>query len=215
MPKGATLYSPIEYFSRGGIIMWPILLCSIVALALFLERMRVLRRARQENDRFLVEVRAHLRPGRLEDAVAICQRSPSPLARIFLAGLLRVPDGEDRTRSAIEEAGYKEVALLKKNLGGLASMVGGAPLLGFLGTVQGMIQAFQKVEHMSGRVNPSILASGIWTALLTTAFGLIVAIPAFFAHNFLVSRIEMQVHEMEERSRQFMLVLITGRDALA
>lgn len=208
------MYSPIEYFKQGGIIMWPILLCSIVALALFTERMRVLRRAGRENERFLIEVRAHLRPNRLEEAIAICRQNPSPLARIFLAGLVRVPDGEDRTRVAIEEAGYKEVALLKRNLGGLASIVGGAPLLGFLGTVQGMIQAFQKVEQMTGRVNPSILASGIWTALLTTAFGLIVAIPSFFAYNFLISRIEMQVHDMEERSRQFMLVLITGRDAL-
>lgn len=194
--------------------MWPILLCSIIALAIFIERILVLRRVRKENERFLIEVRSQLKPERLEDALAVCQRSSSPLARIFQSGLLRVPDGEDRTRAAIEEAGYKEVAALKRNLGGLASMVGGAPLLGFLGTVQGMIQAFQKVEHMSGRVNPSILASGIWTALLTTAFGLIVAIPAFFAHNFLISRIEMQVHEMEERSRQFMLVLLTGRDAL-
>jgi len=209
------LNSPIDYFVRGGWIMWPILACSVVALAIFIDRMLVLRRSRRENERFLLEVRSHLRPGRLEDAIGICQRYAAPLARVFHAGLLRVADGEDRTRQAIEEAGAKEVVLLRRRLGGLASMVGGAPLLGFLGTIFGMIQAFQAVEHMSGRVNPSILAAGIWTALLTTAFGLMVAIPSFFAHNYLVSRIQDEVHTMEERSRQLMVLLTTGRDVMS
>lgn len=207
--------SPLEYVIRGGFLMYPILLCSIAALAIFLERSFVLRRTRQENDRFLREVRTHLRPGRLDDAIETCRENNAPLARIFLAGLLRVSDGEDRTRQSIEEAGQREVAELMRRVGGLATVVGGAPLLGFLGTVVGMIQAFQQVERLSGHVDASVLAGGIWQALLTTAAGLVVAVPTFFAHNFLVSRIQAQVRLMEERSRQLMLLLTTGRDALA
>lgn len=207
--------SLLDYVTRGGFLMYPILLCSIAGLAIFLERTFTLRRTRLLNDQFLREVRAHLQPGRLEDAIKICQQKDAPLARIFLAGLMRVSDGEDRTRQSIEEAGQKEVADLMRRVGGLATVVGGAPLLGFLGTVVGMIQAFQQVERLSGHVDASVLAGGIWQALLTTAAGLSVAVPTYFAHNFLVSRIQAQVRLMEERSRQLMLLLTTGRDVLS
>lgn len=206
--------SPLMFLDRGGFLIYPILLCSIVGLAIFLERVWRLRRARQDNAVFLKEVRAHLRPDRLEEAVKVCTGSQAPLAHVFLAGLLRVPDGEDRTREAIEEAGRREVVELRRNLGGLATITGGAPLLGFLGTVLGMIQAFQQVERLGGNVNASVLAGGIWEALVTTAAGLAVAAPAFFAYNFLLSRTQDQVHEMEEKTRQLMLVLTTGRDTL-
>ncbi len=206
--------SPLMFLDRGGFLIYPILLCSIVGLAIFLERVWRLRRARQDNAAFLKGVRPHLKPDRLEDAVNICMGSQAPLAKVFLAGLLRVPDGEDRTREAIEEAGRREVVELRRNLGGLATITGGAPLLGFLGTVLGMIQAFQQVERLGGNVNASVLAGGIWEALVTTAAGLAVAAPAFFAYNFLLSRTQDQVHEMEEKTRQLMLVLTTGRETL-
>lgn len=204
--------SPIHYFTAGGPIMYPILLCSVVALAIIIERWNFLRRVRRANERFLQEVRPHLHPGSLEDAVRVCRTSRAPLAHVFLAGLVRVADGEDRTRQAIEEVGREEVSEFERSMGALSSIIGGATLLGFLGTVTGLIKAFQQVERLQGAVNPSALASGIWEALLTTAFGLMVAIPASFAHGLIVSRIQGEVRHMEERSRRLMVLLVTGRE---
>jgi biopolymer transport protein ExbB len=192
--------------------MYPILLCSVVALAIIIERWIFLRRVRGANERFHLEVRTHLHPGSLDDAIRVCRASQAPLAQVFFAGLMRVADGEDRTRQAIEEVGQMEVAEFQRFMGGLSSIIGGATLLGFLGTVTGLIKAFQQVERLQGAVNPSVLASGIWEALLTTAFGLIVAIPASFAHGLIMSRIQGEVRQMEERSRKLMVLLVTGRE---
>jgi len=206
------LSSPIHYFKAGGSLMYPILLCSVVALAIIIERWIFLRRVRGANERFHREVRTHLHPGNLDDAIRVCRASQAPLAQVFFAGLVRVADGEDRTRQAIEEVGQMEVAEFQRFMGGLSSIIGGATLLGFLGTVTGLIKAFQQVERLQGAVNPSVLASGIWEALLTTAFGLIVAIPASFAHGLIMSRIQGEVRQMEERSRKLMVLLVTGRE---
>lgn len=206
--------SVIDTIARGGFLMIPILLCSVVSLAIILERLIRLRRANRENDVFVREIRGRIRVGQVGEAIAICERVPAPLSRIFLAGLRRVRDGEDRTRHAIEEAGRNETTDLRHHLGTLATIAGGTPLLGFLGTVLGMIEAFQQVERLGGSVNASVLAGGIWQALLTTAAGLAVAAPTFFFHNFILGRIQLLVHNMEERSQELMYLLVTGDESV-
>jgi biopolymer transport protein ExbB len=128
--------------------------------------------------------------------------------------LIHIPQGERQTREAISEAGGRATARLEKNVSGLATIVGGAPLLGFLGTVIGMIMAFQRIEALGGNVDASVLAGGIWQALLTTAAGLSVAVPTFFAHNYIVARIHSEIRVMEDRSRDLMVLLATGEDRI-
>jgi len=208
------LSSVIDLFLRGGVLMIPIVLCSIISLAIILERLQKLRRTRAENSAFLERIRGNVRVGRIDDALAICQSTPAPLARVFSAALRRISDGEEVTRQAVEDAGRGETAELERHLGGLATIAGGAPLIGFLGTVIGMINAFQTVEKLGGNVNAGVLAGGIWQALLTTAAGLVVAVPTFFAHNYLHARIQSEVRIMEEKSNELMLLLVTGDESL-
>lgn len=112
------------------------------------------------------------------------------------------------------EAGERQAERMEKNVAGLATIAGGAPLLGFLGTVLGMIQAFQRIESLGGNVDASVLAGGIWAALLTTAAGLTVAVPTYFAHNYIVGRVHSEILEMEDRSRDLMYLLTTGEDRI-
>jgi len=200
---------------KGGVLMIPILLCSIIAVAIIIERLAQIRRVKRENQRFLEAIRGRIRKGNLTEAITICEEFPtSPLSDIFLDALRHVPMGEQRTREAIVDAGEREAEELEKHVGGLATIAGGAPLLGFLGTVLGMIQAFQRIEALGGNVDASVLAGGIWAALLTTAAGLTVAVPTFFAHNYILSRIHSEILEMEDRSRELMILLTTGEDRL-
>ena len=200
---------------KGGVLMIPILLCSVVAVAIIIERFVQIRRARLANARFLQAIHGRIRKGNLDESIVICAEHPgSPLAAIFRDALHHVPLGEKRTREAIGEAGERQAERLEKNVGGLATIAGGAPLLGFLGTVLGMIAAFQRIEALGGNVDASVLAGGIWQALLTTAAGLTVAVPAFFAHNYIVSRVHTEILGMEDRSRDLMVLLTTGEDTI-
>ena len=205
----------MSLLEKGGILMIPIVLCSIVSLAIIVERLVQLARVRRENMRFLDAIRGRIRKGNLEEAVRICRANlSSPLSLIFLEALIHIPQGERQTREAISEAGGRATARLEKNVSGLATIVGGAPLLGFLGTVIGMIMAFQRIEALGGNVDASVLAGGIWQALLTTAAGLSVAVPTFFAHNYIVARIHSEIRVMEDRSRDLMVLLATGEDRI-
>lgn len=202
----------MDLIVKGGVLMIPILLCSIVALAIILERVIRYQRVRKDNLRFLERIRGRIQPGRLDEALGVCEADPSPLAAVFLEGLRHLPFGEQRTREAIVEAGEREAHHLERNIGGLATIAGGAPLLGFLGTVIGMISAFRQIQDLGGNVNASVLAGGIWVALLTTAAGLAVAVPSFFAHNLLVSRVRTLIADMEERTKDLVFLLMTGAD---
>ncbi len=196
---------------KGGILMIPIAICSIVALTIIFERLIQIRRVRRQNARFVEAIRGRIRRGNLAESIAICeQHLDSPLAVIFLEALRNVPLGEKRTREAIMEAGERQAERMEKNVGGLATIAGGAPLLGFLGTVLGMIQAFQRIESLGGNVDASVLAGGIWAALLTTAAGLTVAVPTYFAHNYIVARVHTEILDMEDRSHDLMFLLTTG-----
>jgi biopolymer transport protein ExbB len=199
-----------EVMVRGGALMIPIAFCSVIAVAIIIERLIKLRIARVSSRTFLFRIQSSLKFNRLEEAKRASESASGPVAAIFRAGLGRANESEERIRQAIQEAGEKEISLLERHVGSLATIAGGAPLLGFLGTVVGMIQAFQQIEQLGGNVNASVLAGGIWEALLTTAAGLTVGLVSFFAHNYIVGRIKFIVREMEERSSELIETLTNG-----
>lgn len=190
--------------------MIPIAACSVVAVAIIIEKMIRLRIAKTTSRAFLFRIQKSLSLNRLDEAKRACDEAAGPVAAIFRAGLGRAGQSEERIRMAIQEAGEREISILEKHVGSLGTIAGGAPLLGFLGTVVGMIKAFQQIEQLGGNVNASVLAGGIWQALLTTAAGLTVGLVAFFAHNYIVGRIQFIVREMEERSSELIETLTNG-----
>jgi len=203
--------SLLDLFVKGGVFMYPILFCSILALVVVVERFLVLRKAKTDAGQFMLRLRSVLQKGNVMEAINFCSKTDAPLASILKKGLVKFPEGHDRIREAIENAGKEETFKLEHRLGILASMAGIAPLLGFLGTVTGMIGAFRMIEQLSGAVNPSDLAGGIWEALLTTAFGLIVGIIAFGFYNYFVNRVGRFVFEMESGSEEFLDLVVSGK----
>lgn len=208
LPEGyETAY---ELISRGGVIMWPILVCSILVLSIAIERFYTMRRMSVDATEFMDIIRGALRQNRLQEAVQVCDETSAPIARIVKAGLLRAGRSKEDIREAIEDAGRLEVPRLGRYLPALATCASVAPLLGLLGTVQGMIKCFAVIEHKQGQVIPADLAEGIANALVTTFAGLAVAIPALVIYNYFVSRVDNMVVEMEIGSAE--LVDILTRD---
>jgi biopolymer transport protein ExbB len=202
---------PFEIIWEGGILMWPILLCSIVAVAITIERFIVLRRASIDTREFMDTMRQVLRQNRMQEAIEICDETDAPVARIMKAGILKHNRSKEDIREAIEDAGHLEIPRLERYLSALATCANIAPLLGLLGTVAGMIKAFAEIQHKEGQVNPSDLAGGINNALVTTAAGLTVAIPTLVVYNYLVSRVENMVLEMEISSTELVDLLTRNR----
>jgi biopolymer transport protein ExbB len=186
-----------EIFLKGGIIMWFILSASIIGLAVIIDRYLVLRKAKINVPAFMVRIRGFLKKKDISSAVSYCMEEKSPVANIVRKGLKKYRLGHERVKEAIENAGTQEVTKLEKGLSILASVSGIAPLLGFLGTVTGMITAFMTIQDLQGSANPSDLAGGIWEALITTAFGLMVGIPALAFYNYFLNRIKKLVGDME------------------
>ena len=191
----------LELFERGGPVMIFIALCSVAALAIILEKVFLLRSTKTRMDGFQDKIQGILKYGHLDEVERRATNQPNPLARIFLAGLARIGESDLRIREAIQYAGEREARRLEQHMTGLATIIAGAPLLGFLGTVLGMINAFRQIEILGGNVDASVLAGGIWQALLTTAAGLSVAVPTLFAHNYITSKIRSLVAELEEDSQ--------------
>lgn len=202
----------LDLFLKGGVFMYPILFCSLLVIVVVVERFLVLRKAKIDAGQFMLKLRSVLQRGNVMEAVNFCSKTDAPLANILKKGLIKYPEGHyDRIREAIENAGKEEAFKLEDRLGILASLAGISPLLGFLGTVTGMIGAFRTIEQLSGAVNPSDLAGGIWEALLTTAFGLIVGIIAFGFYNYFVNRVGRFVFEMESGSEEFLDLVVSGK----
>ncbi len=194
------LYFKVEMINKGGPVMIAILLCSISALAIILERFISIHNNRVDTDKLMDEITLALKRNRIKDAMDICDQTPGPTAQIMKAGISRYDRGRQEIREAIEEAGLQEVPRLEKNLGSLATIAHISPLLGLLGTVTGMVSTFQIIQQKAQAmhpVDPSVLAQGIWEALITTVAGLIVAIPSFVAYNYFVAKVASLVHEME------------------
>lgn len=191
------------FLAKGGFLMIPILGGSVVALAFFLERLWSLQRVKIVPPGLVDVTSRTVTEGRITEAVAVCEGNPSPFSRILLAGLSLTGRSRGVIQGAMEEQGRREVAQLERFVGVTGTIAAISPLLGLLGTVSGMITVFQQVVQevaVSGQVNPGSLANGIWEALITTAAGLTVAIPAFVGHRYLLSRVDRFASELEEAS---------------
>lgn len=197
----------LSIFVKGGIVMYFILASSIVAVAISIEKFMVLKKAKVNIPAFLIKLRALIKKKDLDGAISYCMQERTPVSNIVKKGLKKIRFGHQRVVEAIESAGRQEISKLEKGLSILASIAGIAPLLGFLGTVTGMIGAFMKIQELQGSANPADLAGGIWEALITTAFGLIVGIPALALYNYFVSKIHKMVVDMERISNDLIDML--------
>jgi biopolymer transport protein ExbB len=195
---------------KGGPLMYLIVLCSIVALAVVIERLYHLYRAKIDIDKFMESISNTLKRNRIMEAIDLCEKTPGPVSHIIKAGILKHDRSRQEIKEAIEDAGIYEVPRLEKNLGALATIAHISPLLGLLGTVTGMVRAFQIIQEKATAlqpVSPGNLAGGIWEALITTCAGLIVAIPTFVAYNYLVSRVKGFIVEMERAAADLIGIL--------
>ncbi len=179
---------------------------SIYAVFIFFERLRSINQAGRIDQNFMNNIRASVQSGNIQGAKALCMSTDSPVARMVEKGLQRIGKPLRDIDAAIENVGNLEVFKLEKNLSTLASIAGAAPMIGFLGTVTGMILAFYQMAHQQN-VTPDVLAGGIYQALITTAFGLIIGIFAFVGYNLLVANVEKVVFQMERSTTEFMDLL--------
>lgn len=192
---------------KGGWIMIPLLAMSVYAIYVFVERFLALRKAMELDSNFMDRIRDYIHDGKIESARNLCQASDNPVSRMIEKGISRIGRPLSDVNTAIENVGNIEVSRLEKGLAGMASVAGGAPMLGFLGTVMGMVQAFFEMANSGNQIAVDMLAGGIYTALVTTVAGLVVGIIAYFAYNYLVARIENVVFIMEARTMEFMDLL--------
>ena len=183
---------------KGGWVMIFIAICSIIGLWVYIERLLAYRRLAVDTPRMLEQLRSFIGSGSEDEAERRLNESVAPVARVLTAGLRVRTKGREAVKDALEDAGNEQVYLLEERLNILATVAGVAPLLGFLGTVTGMIKAFQQIENLGGNVNATVLAGGIWEAMITTAAGLMVGIPAIVAYNHLTSRIRAMSADMEK-----------------
>lgn len=189
----------VEFFRQGGDFMWALLFCSLLGLAVILERLWTLQRAHVNTRKLMTNVLGALRDEGVDGAKAICTKTRGPIAAILHSGLLRADKGPEAVEKAIESAGAIEMSFLERGLVILSTISNVAPMLGFSGTVSGMIHAFQAIAAAE-QVSAKLVATGISEALITTLSGLLIAIPVQAAHNYFVSRIDRFVMEMEESS---------------
>lgn len=204
-----------ELVYKGGPLMIVILLCSVIAVAIVIERLWHLKRAQINTEGFMENISRILKRNKILDAIDMCNATPGPIAHILKAGILKHDRARLEIKEAIEDAGLHEVPRLEKNLSALATIAHITPLLGLLGTVAGMVRAFQVIEQKATAivpVNPGDLAGGIWEALITTVAGLTVAIPTYVAYNFLVSKVDGFVLEMEKSATDLVNILGMKRE---
>ena len=191
----------------GQIIMLLMVLLSIAMVYIFVNRMGAIKRANKIDPQFMKDIKDHVASGNVQSAINLCERSDSPVARMILKGLTRIGKPLQDISASIENQGKLEIQRLERNLPYLATIAGGAPMLGLLGTVIGMILAFQEMANAGGGVQIEMLAEGIYVAMTTTAAGLVVGIFAYFGYNFLVTRVESVIYKMETSSTEFLDLL--------
>jgi len=196
---GGALNYLTEKFEAGGGFMWPILFCLVLGLAFSLERLWTLSRSKTNTKKFIVQVKRSLDDGGVEAAKELCSSTRGPVASVFHAGLLRADEGLEAAEKAIIAYGGIEMGFLERGMIWISTFITIAPMLGFTGTVNGMVAAFDAIKE-AAQISPAVVADGISIALLTTLFGLVVAIILQVFYNFLVSRIDRLVGDMEEAS---------------
>jgi biopolymer transport protein ExbB len=197
-------------FSREGLVLWLILLVSAVAVAIFIERFLHCHRAQINSTEFLNGVRTVLRRNNVVEALSICEATPGPVARLVRTAILNREQGRERVREALEEAGLAEVPRLEEKLDLLATIAQIAPLLGLLGTMLGFIRAFQAMNGVGLHAPVGALTDGVWHALVCAAAGLAVAIPAHAGYNYLVSRVNSIVLDMERAATEIVNIVSEG-----
>ncbi len=195
------VWAVLDWFNRGGAFMWPILFCSIVAVTFIIERSLTMMRARTNARNFMTDLLNAVRRDGVSAGERVCEQTRGPIAAIVFSGLKQAKRGPEAVEKAIETAGAVEMSFLERGIIWLATVASIAPLLGFLGTVSGMIHAFDAIAA-ADQVSAKLVAGGISEALITTEAGLVVAIPASVFHNFFLSQIDRFVIEMEESSSE-------------
>jgi len=193
-----------EFFLKGGPLMWPIFLCSLISFAIILERLYHFRRARINVGNLTAQVKELLLEGKLEEAEKLCKNSPGPVAHILAVGIHIHKRTYPEKEKIISRAGSRELRRLEKNLRILGIIAHISPLLGLLGTVTGMIKCFMKIQELGGRVDASVLAGGIWEALITTAAGLSVAIPTIIFYHYFEGQVDNFSHLMKDAAESLM-----------
>ena len=193
----------VDFFVQGGGFMWPILIALLFGLAIIGERAYSLVNSSSDTDQFFEEVKTIYSDSGKEQAIEFCENSPGPVASIFYAGLSKMEKTKEEIEKAVENAGGLEMAFLEKNMIWINSVITIAPMLGFTGTVVGMIAAFDAIKAAND-ISPAVVAGGISQALLTTAFGLVVAMIIQTFQNVFVARIDKLVLDMEEQSIKIM-----------
>ena len=192
-----------DYLVAGGLTMIPIAILFILAIYLFVERYLSIKRADKDPQQFMQTVRSYILNGNIAEAKNFCMRENTPFSRMILKGINRLGSPLRDIASAIEAVGNLEILQLEKRLGILATIAGAAPMLGFFGTVLGMIQAFSKIAELEGSVSPEKLAAPISTAMVTTAAGLAVGVVAYLGYNYLVNLVGRVIYKMESTSTEF------------
>ena len=192
---------------KGGWIMIVLLILSLIAIYIFVQRLLVIRRAAKEDVNFMNRIKDYIHEGKIDSALNLCRSTNTPEARMIEKGITRLGRPMNDVLVAIENVGNLEVAKLEKGFPLIATTAAGAPMLGFLGTVTGMVRAFFDMANAGTNVDVSLLSGGIYEALVTTVGGLVVGIIALFAYNYLVSQVDNVVNKMEMRTMEFMDLL--------
>ncbi|MDR1722996.1 MAG: MotA/TolQ/ExbB proton channel family protein [Tannerella sp.] len=192
---------------KGGWIMGVLLLLSIVAIFIFIQRVMIIRRANRRDEGFMNRIRDYIHDGKIDSAINLCHKTRNPGARMIEKGISRLGRPMNDVLVAIENVGNMEVAKLEKGFPVLATIAAGAPMLGFLGTVTGMVRAFFAMANAGTNVDVTLLSGGIYEALVTTVGGLVVGIVTLFGYNYLVAQVDSVINNMEARTMEFMDLL--------
>lgn len=204
-----------DMIQKGGPMMYLIIILSIIALGIVIERIYSFNRARIDSQKFMDKILNSLKRNKIIEAIEMCNLTPGPIAHIIKAGILKHDRSRPEIKEAIDEAAQLEIPRMERHLPILATIAHIAPLLGLLGTVSGMIKAFQIIQEKAltmTPVNPGDLSGGIWEALLATLAGLAVAIPTYVAYNYLVNQVDNLVYDMERSATDLVNLLSSRRD---
>ena len=200
-------YSLIDMAVKGGWLMIVLLALSLVAIYIFGKKWWMIRQASKIDKDFMMDIKDYIHDGKIKSAKTLCSKFDTPVARMVESGIERMGKPLGDIQTAIENVGNVEVARLEKGLPYLAMIAGGAPMIGFLGTVMGMVQAFFNMSQAGNNIDITLLSSGIYTAMITTVGGLIVGIIAYFGYNWLTSKVSNVVFQMESSTIEFMDLL--------
>ena len=200
-------FSLIDMAMKGGWLMLPLFVLSIITIYLFGMKWWAIRKATKVDPNFMKDIRDFIHDGKMKSAIALCQQTDTPVARLVEKGIERMGRPLQDIQTAVENMGNVEVARLEKGLPMLATIAGGAPMIGFLGTVMGMVQAFFNMAQAGSNIDITLLSGGIYTAMVTTVAGLIVGIMAYFGYNLLTAQVSDVVFKMQNTTVEFMDML--------